>query len=62
MPDFPRHSQNLGASRRKVGSVFCALPTLDPDIIAAAEILEDLQASLAQFGQPSRNGIDNIVR
>jgi hypothetical protein len=29
---------------------FCAQPTLDPDIIAA-EIVEDLQAALAQFAE-----------
>jgi hypothetical protein len=30
VPGFPRHTQSLGASRRKAG----ALPALDPDIIA----------------------------
>jgi len=46
VPGFPRHTQSLGASRRKAG----ALPALDPDIIAA-EIVEDLQAALAQFAE-----------
>jgi len=44
MPGFPRHTQSLGASRRKAG----ALPALDPDIIAA-ENVEDLEVALAQF-------------
>jgi len=43
VPGFPRHTQSLGASRRKAG----ALPALDPDIVAQ-EIVEDLQAALAQ--------------
>jgi hypothetical protein len=43
---FPRHAQNLGASRRNAGP----LPALDPDIIAQ-EIVEDLQAALAQFAE-----------
>jgi type I restriction enzyme M protein len=46
VPGFPRHTQSLGAPRRKAG----ALPALDPDIIAA-EIVEDLQAALAQFAE-----------
>ncbi len=65
VPGFPRHTQGLGASRRKAG----ALPALsldifwlkdesledsanlpDPDIIAA-EVVEDLQAALAQFAE-----------
>jgi type I restriction enzyme M protein len=44
VPGFPRHTQSLGAPRRKAG----ALPALDPDIIAA-EIVEDLEAALSQF-------------
>jgi len=35
MPGFPRHTQSLGASRRKAGSHYRARPALDPDIIAA---------------------------
>ena len=50
MPGFPRHTQSLGASRRKAGSRYRARPALDPDIIAA-EIFEDLQAALAQFAE-----------
>ena len=46
VPGFPRHTQSLGASRRKAG----ALPALDPDVIAA-EIVEDLQAAFAQFAE-----------
>jgi hypothetical protein len=46
VPGFPRLTQSLGASRRKAG----ALPALDPDIVAA-EIVEDLQAALAQFAE-----------
>ena len=33
IPGFPRHTQSLGAPRRKAG----ALPALDPDIIAVQE-------------------------
>src|SRR5438067_5065222 len=46
-PEFPASLDTLKVSvppRRKAG----ALPALDPDIIAA-EIVEDLQAALAQF-------------
>jgi hypothetical protein len=34
----------------KCGCVFSVRPTLDPDIIAQ-EIVEDLQAALAQFAE-----------
>ncbi len=34
MPGFPRHTQGLGASRRKAGSHYRVRPALDPDIIA----------------------------
>ena len=46
VPGFPRHTQSLGAPRRKAG----ALPALDPDIIAQ-EIVEDLPTALAQFAE-----------
>ena len=48
MPGFPRHTQGLGASRRKAGSHYRARPALDPDIIAQ-EIVEYLEAALSQF-------------
>jgi hypothetical protein len=50
LPGFPRHTQSLDASRRKAGSHYRARPALDPDIIAQ-EIVEDLQAALAQFAE-----------
>jgi hypothetical protein len=34
----------------KLAAAICARPALDPDIIAA-EIVEDLQAALAQFAE-----------
>jgi hypothetical protein len=47
MPGFPRHTQSLGASRRKAGSRY-SRGQRSTDIIAA-EIFEDLQAALAQL-------------
>ena len=44
MPGFPRHTQNLGASRRKARRGERSIPTP-----IAAEVVEDLQAALAQF-------------
>ncbi len=48
VPGFPRHTQSLGASRRKAGAAEHARPALDPGVIAL-EITEDLEAALAQF-------------
>jgi hypothetical protein len=65
VPGFPRHIQSLGASRRRAG--LPASANLDifwlkdesledsanlpgPDVIAT-EIVEDLQAALAQFAE-----------
>ncbi len=63
VPGFPRHTQNLGASRRKAGypasanldifwlkdeSLEDSANLPDPGVIAA-EIVEDLEAALQQF-------------
>jgi hypothetical protein len=50
MPGFPRHIQSLSVSRRKAASRYSRAAALDADIIAA-EIVEDLQAALAQFAE-----------
>jgi type I restriction enzyme M protein len=62
MPGFPRHTQELGASRRRAGYASANLDIFwlkdealedsanlpAPEIIAA-EIVEDLEAALSQF-------------
>ena len=62
MPGFPRHAHKFGASRGKASPASANLDIVwlkdesleasanlpDPDVIAA-EIVEDLQAALAQF-------------
>ena len=44
MPGFPRHTQSLGASRRKAGT----LPAVDPDIIVAE--IDSLLPNRSPFG------------
>ena len=50
MPGFPRNTQSLGASRRKAVSRYPCATSARSDIIAA-EVVEDLQAALAQFAE-----------
>ena len=55
MPGFPRHTQNLGASRRKGRH-----GALDPEIIAA-KIFEDLQSLLAVASPPSPSSLNGAA-